>query len=248
MNIVVGGQETRPSLKLYSTGGGSCTVTHCHSSSDAQRSYIVPPAGDPSRRFCTAMSTQPGYYRRQKPILSKIYSLLCSLDPSTYDEVAPKVEFWIEYALAEHSTTIDELVEKVSLSAWRCVSHPSVMRFLKEFRDAPHRSEQVKSFVDELCPHVLWWFAVASAGNLSVAQCYLFCVPRGGGAGFVCAASFVGHLIEWSLLSPDFVRRHLVKPLISHHYGDGDNAQKSVRTMAIVRYRKNLIAPGALRT
>jgi len=180
------------------------------------------------------MSTQPGYHHRQKPILSKIDSLLCPLDPSTYDEVAPKVEFWIEYALAEQSTTIDELVEKVSPLAWHCVSHPSVMRFLKEFRDAPHHSEQAKSFVDELCLHVLRWFAAASAENLSVNPHSYFWVPMGGGAGFVRAASFVGYLIEWGLLtSPDLVRRHLVKPLITHHYGDSDNVQRSVRAMAI---------------
>jgi len=190
------------------------------------------------------MSTEPGYHNRQQPILSKIDSLLRSLDPSTYSEVAPKVEFWIEYALAEHSTTIDELVEKVSSVAWYCVSHPSVMRFLKEFRDAPHRSKQAKSFVDELCPHVLRWFAAASAENLSVNPHNYSWVPMGGGAGFVRAASFVGYLIEWGLLSPDLVRRHLVKPLIAHHYRDGDDAQRSVRAMAI--YQLFATARGSL--
>lgn len=42
-------------------------------------------------------------------------------------------------------------------------SFPSVARFPKEFRDAPNHSEQAKTFVDELCPHVLRWFAAVSA-------------------------------------------------------------------------------------
>ena len=40
-----------------------------------------------------------------------------------------------------------------------------------------------------------------------------------GGEGFVCAASFVGHLIECGVLGHELVRRHLVKPLIVPHCG-----------------------------
>ena len=136
-------------------------------------------------------------------------------------------------------------MENVSSVAWYSVSHPSVARFLKEFRDAPYRSKQAKSFVDELCPHVLRWFAAASAENLSVDPDGRFWVPMEGGEGFVRAASFVGYLIEWGLLtSPDLVRRHLVKPLIAHHYGNGDDAQRSVRAMAI--YQLFVAARGSL--
>ena len=194
------------------------------------------------------MSREHGYTNRQTVILPKIYSLFCSLDPLTYNEVAPKVESWIEYALAEHSTTIDELVREVSSVAWSIhVSHPSIARFLKEFRDVPHRSEQAKSFVDELCPYVLRWFAAASAENLSVdSGGYLSSskVAKGGGGGFISAASFVGYLIEWGLLSSDLVRRHLVKPLIAHHYGDRDDVQRSVRAIAI--YQLFAAAKGSL--
>jgi len=173
-------------------------------------------------------------------IASKISSLFCSLEPSTYHEVASKVEFWTEYAFTEHWVTVDELVEKVSSLAWlKHSSHASVARFLMEFRDAPHRSDPAKSFVDELCPYVLRWFAAASAENLSVQSNSSSNPYNGsrvaawGGEGFIRAASFVGYLIEWGLLGHELVRRHLVKPLIAHHYGDCEDAQKSVRAMAI---------------
>jgi len=173
-------------------------------------------------------------------IASKISSLFYSLEPSMYHEVASKVEFWTEYALTEHWITVDQLVEEVSLLAWQNHrSHASVARFLVEFRDAPHRSDQAKSFVDELCLYVLRWFAAASAENLSgqSRESWYPCdgsrVAAWGGGGFIGAASFVGYLIEWGLLGHELVRRHLVKPLIAHRYGDRDDAQKSVRVMAI---------------
>ena len=183
------------------------------------------------------MSSEPGYHNRKRAIVSKISSLFSSLDPSTYNEVAPKTEFWIEYALAERSTTVDELVGEVSLVAWSVhPSYASFARFLKEFRDAPHRSEQAKSFVDELCPHILRWFAAASAENLSVnseRDSYQWGVTVRGGEDYIRAASCVGYLIEWGLLRRELVRRHLVKPLIAHHYRDNHDAQRSVRVMAI---------------
>jgi len=183
------------------------------------------------------MSRENGYHNHQNTIVSKIYHFFYSLDPSTYDEVAPKVEFWIEYAFTEHSVTVDELVEQVSCVAWyNNNSRASVVRFLKEFRDAPHRSEQAKSFVDELCPYILRWFAAASAEDLSVESGFYSSsgkVTVGGGPGFIHAASFVGHLIEWGLLSDELVRRHLVKPLIAHHYGDRQDVQRSFRAMAV---------------
>ena len=235
--MMVGGQETRLGPRLL-------LVAEVARSADTHNDPLSR-HGDPSR-FCTTMSRETGYHNRQTAILSKIHSLFRSLDPSTYDEVAPKVEFWIEYALAEHSTTIDELVREVSQVAWYFhPSHPSVSRFLKEFRDAPHRSEQAKSFVDELCSHILRWFAAASAENLSVDPGrHYWVVAMGGGEGFIRAASFVGYLIEWSLLSSDLVRRHLVKPLVAHHYGDSDDAQKSVRAIAI--YQLFTAARGSL--
>jgi hypothetical protein len=98
-------------------------------------------------------------------ISSKIRSLLISLTnkPSDYDQIAPKIEYWIEYVLRAHFTTVDELVEGVSYVAWEDGgSYASVARFLKEFRDAPHRSEQARSFVTQLCSYVLRWFAIAS--------------------------------------------------------------------------------------
>ena len=169
------------------------------------------------------MSSSPGYHNREAVIIRKICSLIHFLNPTTYNEIATKIEYWIEYGFTEHSTTVDELVEQVSLVPWAPhSSHASVVRFLKEFRDAPHRSKQAKSFVDKLCPHVLRWFAAASAEDLEPGNRIVvyYEVVMGGWEGFVRAASFVGHLVEWDLLSHELVRRHLVKPLIAHHYID----------------------------
>jgi len=164
------------------------------------------------------MVNQPGFHNRQRHLASKIRSLLISVakEPSEYDNITPKIEYWIEYSLRERFATVDELVEEVSYVAWdQYGSHTIVVRFLKEFYDAPRRSEQARLFVGTLCEHVLRWFATAAAedtyyGNSSS-------VASGGGPGFLHAALFIGHLIELGLLNRDLVRQHLVKPLISHH-------------------------------
>jgi hypothetical protein len=174
----------------------------------------------------------PGYHNRQPVLAAKIRNLLRSLSPSTYDEIAPKIEYWIEYAITEQFTTTDDLVERVSFVAWECDKSHDIARFFKEFRDAPHRSERMRSFVDELAIHVLRWFAIAAADNFtsvydySHSRSYKWDVPvtRGEWIGFLRAASFVGHLIECGLLGHDLVRRHLIKPLIAHHGYDNSRA------------------------
>lgn len=185
------------------------------------------------------MTEGPGFHNRGRHIAPKIRSLLTSLtnEPSQYDKIAPMIEYWIEYVLREQLTTVEELVEGVSYAAWdQGGSFESVGRFLKEFRGAPRRSEQAKSFVDKLCPHVLQWFAIASAQSLPMDLSqweWPHSVANNGGSGFIRAASFVGHLIAQELLSHELVRRHLVKPLIAHHYTPGDGAQKTIRVIAI---------------
>ena len=169
------------------------------------------------------------------------------------------IEYWIEYALTEQSVTRErvnagDLVEQLSSVAWGTDKPPDdksdqpnwsewdsthssdtdITRFLKEFRDAPHRSEQARSFVDKFCEHVLRWFAAASAEGLKIwYRSDTNRVARWGGEGFIRAASFVGHLIEWGLFSYEFTRRHLVKPLIAIHYTDSDVLEKFFRPMAI---------------
>jgi hypothetical protein len=190
---------------------------------------------------------EPGYHNRQPVLATKIRRLLRSLSPSTYDETAPKIEYWIEYVITEQFTTTDDLVERVSFVAWECDEFRDIARFFKEFRDAPHRSGQMRSFVDELATHVLRWFAIAAADNFASGYNSHYnpnttasssrsnnnhnygyshnldvpVTPGGGWIGFPRAASFVGHLIECGLLGHDLVRRHLIKPLIAHH--DHDN-------------------------
>ena len=168
------------------------------------------------------MAQEPGFDNRRPFILSKIRSLLTSLPQGLpeYDKVAPDIEFWIEYVLRERFMTVDELVEGVSRAAWDSFNYASVAWFLKEFRDAPHRSEQARSFVDKLCEHVIRWFAIASVEDPIAYNVYrIDKVAINGGEGFVCAASFVGHLIENGILGHELVRRHLVKPLTAHHHG-----------------------------
>ena len=173
------------------------------------------------------MSNKPGLHNRQDPISSKICSLLISLTkkPLEYDQITPKIEYWIEYVLRERFMTVDELAEGVSYVAWEDGgSYASVGRFLKEFRDAPHSSEQARSFVTQLCPRVLRWFAIASVENLPGPTIRSdAAISSGGGAGFSRAASFVGHLIDRGLLSDELIGKHLIKPLINHCDDDHDS-------------------------
>lgn len=191
------------------------------------------------RRFSGATtSEEPSYHGCKKYICQKIRSLLLSLNCHSpkYREVASKVEYWIEYALHEHFITVGELVEGVSYVAWDDGGDPvNVGQFLREFRDAPRRSEQAKSFVVQLCRRILRWFAVAQAQDTSRIRTPLL----RNDPGFLRAASLVGHLIEQGLLSHELVRRHLVKPLINHDYSYHDNLNSrnaaESRTLAIDR-------------
>jgi len=189
-----------------------------------------------------------GYHHRGIAISWKIRTLLRSLRPSTYDEVSPKIEYWIEHALTEQSIDTNDLVGRLSSSAWDGngpESNAAVVRFLKDFRDAPHRSERSRSLVDGLCSRILWWFTAASAEDLltkSDHRCKFKKVAVVGGEGFVLAASFVGYLIEQGLLSQDHVRRHLIKSLTAHHYySDRDKDHKTFRAAAIYQL---LVAAG----
>ena len=172
------------------------------------------------------MSQKVGFDNRRPYIVSKIRSLLTSLPKGSpeYDKAAPDIEFWIEYVLRERFITVDELVEGVSWAAWDESNYASVARFLKEFRDAPHRSEQARPFVDKLCEHVLRWFAIASVEDPTECRNYKWEeFTIWGGDGFVRAASFVGHLIKCGVFGHELVRRHLVKPLTAHHHGGQDD-------------------------
>jgi len=170
---------------------------------------------------------------RQLVLAENICNSLYDLGPSTYDEVAPKIIYWIEFALTEHFTTTSDLAERVSPVAWGTRgSHSDISRFLKEFRDAPHRSGRIKSFVDELCLHVIRWFSVASAEDLWT-RWHSGLVSERGGPGFVRAASFVGHLIECGLLGQNLVQRFIFKPLITHFYNKDNFTKQSIRANAI---------------
>jgi len=184
----------------------------------------------------TTMSEESGYHNRGIVIAAKISNLLCSLKPSTYDEISPKLGYWIEHALTEQSVDADDLVERLSPLAWAGgpESNQAITRFLKQFRDTPSRSEEARSFVVRLCSRVFRWFAAASAENLAPWDgVFAGKVTRWGGGSFIQAASFVGHLIECGVLDRELVRRHLIKPLISHHYTDINDVGRAFRVMAI---------------
>ena len=178
----------------------------------------------------------PYYDNRGIGASTKIHQLFSYLD-AQYDEVAPKLEYWIELALTQQFTTVDKLVEEVSSLPWTGSRSPaSFTRFLKEFRNSPRRSAQARSFVDELCTRVFWWFAAASAEDLGMNNNeYINAIARYGGSGFIEAASFVGHLIECGLLDRELVRLHLIKPLTTHHYPSPETPSETVRDNAIRR-------------
>jgi hypothetical protein len=183
------------------------------------------------------MSSEPGYHNRQPVLAENICNLLYSLSPSTYDEIAPKIEYWIECVIAEQFTTVDDLVERVSSVAWEDRgSQSDISRFLKEFRDAPHRSEGTRSFVDGLCLHVLRWFAVASVEDLwKNWHPHTSLVSKRGGPGFIHAASFVGHLIERGLVGRELARRYLFKPLTTYYYDKDNFSKQSIRANALYK-------------
>ena len=179
------------------------------------------------------MSSEPGFHNRQIVLATTICNLLYDLGPSTYDEISPTIQYWIDNCLTEQLTTIGDLVERVSPVAWSDRgSHPHISRFLKEFHEAPRRSEQTRSFVDELCVHILRWFSVASVDDLGTNWCHGL-VSSGGGFGFIRAASFVGHLIGCGLLDRELVRRHLSKQLTAHHHNDV--VKQAIRANAIYK-------------
>ena len=88
----------------------------------------------------------------------------------------------------------------------------SVGKFLKEFHDAPHHSEQARTFINQMCPYMLRWFAIASVDNVYPNE-KSSSVSSGGGLGFLHVVSFVGYLIEFGLLDRELMQRHLTKPL-----------------------------------
>ena len=159
------------------------------------------------------MNTGPGYRHHQYVLVANISDLLRALGPSTYNEVAPKIEYWIEHVITERFITADDLVEQLSPLAWKLSpeNHRSAIpRFLKEFRDAPNSSKEAKSFVDSFCFRILRWFMVALADSVPISKSsFDESVVLDGAKGFICAASFVGHLIERDLLSRELVRRYL---------------------------------------
>ena len=187
--------------------------------------------------MCLSHSTAPphDYHDRQISICYKIRSLLITLanQSSKYDQITPKIEYWIEYVFREDFATVDQLVEGVSGVAWERTSgsYSSVGRFLKEFHDAPHRSEPAKSFVSQLCHYVLRWFAIASTKDL---YCFSGGLVSDDRHCFTSVASFVGYLIKWELFSHELVRRHLTKCLTNHHDHDSD---RGPRTSGAIRAR-----------
>ena len=193
--------------------------------------YIV---GSRARHTSYRLTIMP-YQDRGAVVSRRIYSLLSCLDTQAYDKVAPQVGYWTELALTQQFTTVDKLVEDISGLAWttyRCSA--SFARFLKEFRDSPHRSTQARSFVDDLSTRVFCWFAAASAEDLAMAW-QEDTVASGGGYGFVEAASFVGHLIDRGLLDHELVRLHLIKPLTTYYHPRFITPAEIVRANAIYR-------------
>ena len=174
------------------------------------------------------------YHNRGAFVSVKIRSLFSHLSTQTYNEVAPTIGFWTELALTQQFVTVEELVEQVSDPIWDGQRAPaSFARFLKEFRDSPHRSAQAKSFVDEVCTRIFRWFVAAPAEELQI-NSNGGMVARCGANGFIGAASLIGHFIECRLLDHEVVRLYLIKPL-THHYPRPVESVGVVRANAIFR-------------
>ena len=179
------------------------------------------------------MSSKTDHENREIVLAENICNLLYDLSSSTYNEIRPKIEFWIDYVLDEQLSTAADLANRVMPVAWDTRgSQLDISLFLREFRNASHRSEQAKTFVDELCTSILRWFSVASSEDLWV-NWTTASVSKRGGSGFIRAASFVGHLITLGLLDHKLVRRHIYKPLTAHYYNKSNLKKQVVRAHAI---------------
>ena len=185
-------------------------------------------------RFISSRLTTMSYQHRGSVVSLKICSLFSHLNTQTYDEVAPMIGSWTELALTQQFTTVDGLVERVSTWIWNGQYAPACFsRFLKEFRNSPHRSAQARSFVDEVCTRFFLWFTAASAEDLQ-RNSTSGRVAVYGGNGFIEGASFVGHFIECGLLDHELVQSHLVKAL-THHYPRPAEPARIVRANAVFR-------------
>ena len=80
----------------------------------------------------------------------------------------------------------------------------------------PDRSEQARSFVTQLCVHVIRWFVIVAVEFLPPGWSDSSSIASSGGNGFIRAASFVGYLIEYDSLNQEIVRQHLMKSLTNH--------------------------------
>jgi len=185
------------------------------------------------------MSEETGHHQRGVAIGTKISNLLRSFGPATYDEISPKVQYWIDCALTEQSVNVHDLVDQLSSTIWN--GRSSDADIVWEFHDTPNHSE-ARTFVNSLCSRVFRLFVAASAEDPpSWNWRSTHKVARLAGEGFVCAASLVGQLAKCGMFDDELVR-HLVKSLISHHHADGDNVQfKSFRAGVIYQF---LVAVG----
>ena len=167
------------------------------------------------------MSESHCYHNRKKHVCMQICSLLISLTthPLEYDDISLKIEYWIKYVLHKEFLTVEELVEGVLYVVWNTNSWSfvGIGKFLKEFYDAPHYSEQARTFVAQMYFHVLRWFVIVSVEDVSHNNLGSGWLTSGERLGFICAASFVRYLIKWELLSHEPVQRHLIKPLTNHY-------------------------------
>ena len=198
------------------------------------RHHTVGPRVRHNPRCCTTMPRSGfGYHDCKTTLGANVRGFLYSLRPSTYDKMTPRVEFWIEYIIKEGFSTPKDLAEQLSDIAWHFYDiNAEVPRFLKEFRDAPGRSEPTRSFVHEFCLHVLRFFAGATADYFHMDDSSGL-IPSGGGNGFVRAAAFLGHLIKHGLLDRELVQWHVVKPLTLYNEGYPTTLGLTIRANAI---------------
>jgi hypothetical protein len=142
------GSSNRPALSLQ----------EAHRHWQLQVSRLVIQLGHRSAALLHHYTIMSYYYNPQPVLAVKICGLLRSLDPSTYEEIVPEVEHWVEYFITEQFTSTDDLAERLSSVTWDhggsskdSAMHPTVQR----------------SFVDGFSIYVLRWSSIAAAEDLS---------------------------------------------------------------------------------
>ena len=118
---------------------------HHKSSSQFSSTSLPMPRAPHNRRGCNITPAVPercGYDHYKDPLIANVRGFLSFLHPSTYHEMTPKIEFWIETIIKEGFLTAKGLAEQFSeIAWWNDDRNAEIPWLLKEFCDAVEQAQ-----------------------------------------------------------------------------------------------------------